>query len=108
MISPHTPPATKVVCIDARPVPVFKTSRPIGDLDGLSEGRSYNVLDIVEAPSTISGFAVVLVEIVRPQRNLGVGGFALERFRYAELPRSITALLTSQSLVHEREREVVE
>jgi hypothetical protein len=94
MISPHTPPGTKVVCIDANAnsnkKPGFNYK---GDLDGLSEGQVYTVshLQIGDQLDHMGEFEVVLVEI----RRLGSVGYLLSRFRLAVLPSCLTDCLTS-------------
>jgi hypothetical protein len=88
MISPHTPPGTKIICIDAdlhRRFNIhgfFFTS----SMDGLTKGAIYTVRDILPDETCIDKFEVRLVEIERP----GNDGYALSRFRYLELPRALT------------------
>lgn len=95
MISAHTPPGTRVVCIDddqfACCVPGWNY---VGTLDGLKKDVVYTIAEIVPAASLKSGFAAVLHEIVRPRVYLGFNrGFDIARFRYADLPSCLTELL---------------
>jgi hypothetical protein len=88
MISPHTPPGTKIVCVnDKRAIaPIKKNS-------------VYTVAEIVPVEKSPSKFHVVLVEIEIDevwQAMTDARGFSLHRFRYLDLPRSITDLLNVQ------------
>jgi len=88
MISPETPPGTEVVCIDA-------AAGPYGD-GGLQRGGIYTVDRI--APAIGGGHVVVLAEIApweiySPPWGLVGIGFDLKRFRYLDIPRSLTELL---------------
>ncbi len=88
MISPMTPPGTKVVCVidsglvsDGSPAPMRA-----GDICTVGAWRDASYFYAPE-----------------------IGGRTAmhrRRFRYLELPRSITSALTSQPLVTEREHEV--
>jgi hypothetical protein len=88
MISPDTPSGTEIVCVDA-------AAGPYGN-GGLRQGAIYTVDQI--ARSIDGGHVVVLAEI-RPWETFeppwGVVdiGFELKRFRYLEIPRSLTELL---------------
>ncbi len=64
----------------------------IGGLDGLQQGHIYTVKAIYPTGRAISGFAVLLHEI---ERDLGQG-WAIDRFRYLELPPCITDSLKAQ------------
>ncbi|WP_020176241.1 hypothetical protein [Methyloferula stellata] len=94
MISPHTPPGTKIVCIDAdlhRRFNIhgfFYTS----SMDGLTKDAVYTVRDVLPDETCIDQFEVRLVEIERPCN----GGYALSRFRYLELPRTLIDLLNTE------------
>lgn len=99
MISPHTPSGTKIVCIDAGAHTKYNTMpspHPSGQwaycLDGLLEGEIYTVSRIVEG---LDGLSVEIAEIRRPHRAVwGLPeGFALGRFRRAELPSCLTDIL---------------
>ncbi len=96
MISPHTPPGTKIVCVDAdlhRRFNIhgfFYTS----SMDGLAKNAIYTVRDVVPDETCIDKFEVRLVEIERPCN----GGYALSRFRYLELPRVLTDVLDGERL----------
>lgn len=104
MISPHTPPGTRVVCIDADAThqkyasPGFNVRTGPGSLDGLREGEVYTVAEI--RPSEVSriGLCVVLTEIKRPGAPSRGGGYALERFRLAALPKCLTDILTADPI----------
>jgi hypothetical protein len=90
MISPHTPPGTKVACIDDRYHTSYNAPRNVGagDMDGLRKGHVYTVQSIERDDYVKDGFAVVLVEIRRKLAGRDWGhGFALERFRYVGLPK---------------------
>ncbi len=78
MISPHTPPGTKVVCVDVSSDGKYMSSFWIGGLGGLQEGHIYTVKEIYPTQRAISGFAVLLHEIDRD----GGQGWAINRFRY--------------------------
>jgi hypothetical protein len=88
MISPNTPPGTEVVCVEAGP-------GRFGD-GGLRRGAIYTVERI--APAINGGHVVVLTEIppwqtyTPPWGLVGIG-FELRRFRYLDLPASLTGLL---------------
>ena len=91
MLSPHTPPGTRVVCIDDVKDGRYATRTVHNfDLNGLRLGEVYTVSAIAPNDGTTSGFIAVLVEIVRPGRTKG---FALERFRRVDLPECLTSLL---------------
>jgi hypothetical protein len=88
MINPETPPGTEVICVEAGP-------GRYGD-GGLRRGAIYTVDRI--APAIDGGYVVVLSEIppwqtyTPPWGLVGIG-FELRRFRYLDLPRSLTRLL---------------
>ncbi len=94
MISPRTPPGTKIICIDAdlhRRFNVhgfFFTS----SMDGLTKGAVYTVRDVQPDETCVDKFEVRLLEIERPCH----GGYALSRFRYLELPRTLTDVLHAE------------
>ena len=103
MISPHTPPGTKVVCIDAKPsVGRYASGYKVAHhgMDGLAEGPVYTVREIIPCRYAHAGLVVVLDEIVRPLigGNDWTRGFALNRFRRAELPRVLTDILIAVPL----------
>jgi hypothetical protein len=88
MISPDTAPGTEVVCIDAAP-------GRYGDA-GLRRGAIYTVERI--SPGIDGGHALVLAEIppwqsYAPPWGLVSVGFELKRFRYLDLPDSLSKLL---------------
>jgi hypothetical protein len=89
MISPFTKPGTKVVCIDASLTNAYNTRPCKLELDGLQLGATYTVDEIRPHALNKDGLIVVLQEIIR--RN--TPGYSLRRFRYAELPKSLTDLL---------------
>jgi hypothetical protein len=99
MISPFTPPGTKIVCIDAAPSHryIIRGAGPISpDLDGLRQWEIYTVAEIVEDRQVKAGFGVRLVEIVRPLAYPeDTGCYALERFKPAVLPKELTEALTA-------------
>jgi hypothetical protein len=90
MIRPDTPPGTEVICVEAEP-------GRYGDC-GLRRGSIYTVERIV--PAIDGGHVVVLSEIppwqayTPPWGLVGIG-FELRRFRYLDLPDSLTELLQS-------------
>ncbi len=89
MISPGTPPGTDVICIDDAP-------GPYGD-GGVSKGGIYTV-DRIE-PCVTGGFSVFLREVrpwesYAPPWGLVTIGFDPKRFRYLEIHKSLTELLT--------------
>ncbi len=100
MISPETPPGTEVVCVEAGP-------GRYGD-GGLLHGANYTVERI--APAIDGGHVVVLSEIppwqtyTPPWGLVGIG-FELRRFRYLDLPNSLTQLLKEAE--KEKEKEAV-
>jgi hypothetical protein len=91
MISPHTPPGTRIICIDADDNGQYETDdtdyRGVG-LDGLRLGDVYTVHLVDEDPGSTSGFCVILCEIIRQPKQLRFG-FALERFRRLDLPKCL-------------------
>jgi hypothetical protein len=90
MISPHTPPGTKIVCIDDQYHTNYNAPYNVGagDMDGLTKGHVYTVQAIERDDYVKDGFAVVLVEIRRKLAGRDWGhGFALMRFRYVDLPK---------------------
>jgi hypothetical protein len=95
MISPGTPPGADVICIDDTPGPY--------GAGGLSRGAIYTV-DRIE-PCVTGGYGVFLREVspwdsYAPPWGLVTIGFELKRFRYLEIHKSLTAML-SQPVVHE-------
>lgn len=102
MISPHTPPGTKIICIDAaeRPNPRPDLIRWDGHLDGLTAGEIYTVRDFRVCPF-LGRVEVRLHEIVRELDDSGESGFNLRRFRRADLPSCLTELLKPVNLPRE-------
>jgi hypothetical protein len=102
MITPDTPSGTEVVCVEAGP-------GRYGD-GGLRRGAIYTVERI--APAIDGGYVVVLTEIppwqtyTPPWGLVGIG-FELRRFRYLDLPESLTNLLEEASKELETEGEGV-
>lgn len=97
MISPHTPPGTRVICVNAK-VGGFNTNiNAVGDMDGLTQWETYTVRKIDICRFSKSGFTVDLTEIDRRPSVIGqlMSGFDIARFRYASLPKSLTDLLHS-------------
>lgn len=96
MISPDTPAGAEVICIDDSP-------GPYGD-GGLKRGALYTVARVVRA---IGGGHVVLLEEIAPWQGYAPPwgllsiGFELKRFRYLDIPGSLTRLLQAAG---ERER----
>ena len=81
MISPHTKSGTKIVCVNASGV---------GPHAHIDKGAVYTVARIglgVQWNTGVTGVGVFLVE--HDEANC----FDLSRFRYLELPRSLTSLL---------------
>lgn len=100
MISPNTAPGTKVVCVDDRPG-AFRVAgyRYSNNLDGLKAGEKYTIKEIAKNNHpALSEYCAVLVEISRdisnlnPNRKWYISGFHLARFRYLDLPESLTRL----------------
>jgi hypothetical protein len=93
MIRPDTKPGTDVVCISAGPGrlgPVF-----------LTEGAVYTVKQIVKG---VDDYCVLLADLppihsYKPPWGMVQVGFDLSRFRYLDLPRSLTELLEEVELV---------
>jgi len=90
MISPDTSPGTDVICID-------DNAGPFG-AGGLRKGMIYTVARIV--PAITGGYAVVLAELApwegfAPPWGVVEVGFDLKRFRYLNIPKSLTELLTT-------------
>jgi hypothetical protein len=88
MISPHTPRGTDIVCVNDTPGRYGS--------GGLQKGTVYTV-DYIEK-SIMGGHVVMLVEI-RPWKAFHPVwgpvhvGFELRRFRYLDIPKSLTDLL---------------
>jgi hypothetical protein len=88
MINPDTRPGTDVICID-------DACGPYG-ASGLQKGALYTVAKI--EPAITGGFGVILEEVspretyIPPWGPITVG-FELKRFRYLDLPKSLTRLL---------------
>jgi hypothetical protein len=87
MISPHTLPGTKVICIDANSHGLYDLHVcSVRGLDGLRLGHVYTVAEVMIDDDSINGFTVVLQEIHR--RGLRPG-FALQRFKRLGLPKCL-------------------
>lgn len=89
MISASTPPGTDVVCIEAGPGPYCNDTK-------LTKGSVYTIEQIV--PSIDGCFCATLVGIepptgYHPAFGMVHIGFELHRFRYLDIPRSLTKLL---------------
>ncbi len=90
MISPHTKSGTKIVCINASGV---------GPDAHIDKGAVYTVARIglgVQWNTGMTGVGVFLVE--HDESNC----FDLSRFRYLELPRSLTSLLNAMPVGTQR------
>lgn len=90
MISPHTKSGTKIVCINASGV---------GPDAHIDKGAVYTVARIglgVQWNTGMTGVGVFLVE--HDELNC----FDLSRFRYLELPRSLTSLLNAMPVGTQR------
>ncbi len=97
MISPHTPPGTKIICINAK-----RSIAPI------KKNAVYTVAEIVPVEKSPSKFHVVLAEIDIDQvwqAMTDARGFSLHRFRYLDLPQSITSLLNVQPIKDDADLE---
>lgn len=94
MISPQTPPGTKIICIDADANGKYMSAIWLGGLDGLQKGQIYTVRMIYPTKRTVSGFGVLLHEIMRG----GNHGWAIDRFKYLELPKCLTDALDTQPM----------
>ena len=92
MISPHTPPGTQIVCVDVSSNGKYLNAFWVGGLDGLKQGQIYTVKAVYPTHRATSGFAVLLCEIERE----GGQGWAIDRFRYLDLPASITDALKAR------------
>jgi hypothetical protein len=97
VISPHTPPGTKIVCInDKRAIAPIK------------KNAVYTVAQIVPVEKSPSKFHVILVEIeigITWQTMTDAKGFSLHRFRYLDLPKSLTNLLNVQPVKEDADLE---
>jgi len=95
MISPHTPPGTKIVCVnDKRAIAPIK------------KDAVYTVAEIVPVEKSPSKFHVILVEIDIDQMwqvMTDARGFSLHRFRYLDLPKSISSLLDVTPVLDDEE-----
>lgn len=96
MIRADTPPGTEIVCVDAAPGPYGES--------GLQQGAIYTVERI--APAIDGGHVVVVAELppcesFAPPWGLVDIGFELKRFRYLDIPRSLTRLLEATRVVEE-------
>ncbi len=82
MISPHTPPGTKVVCIENRgdPVEPVKPVRPV-------IGAVYTLKFIYPCKYSTGGFACEIVELAHAPH-----GYSLRLFRRLELPKILTEI----------------
>jgi len=98
MISPFTKPGTKVVCISSGSL-VHRGNMSIRP-HWIKVGKAYTVVEVVEHPSTKSGFVVALEESP-------VAYYGLHLFRYLELPKSITDCLNVAPVDRERLTERV-
>jgi hypothetical protein len=103
MISSHTAPGTKVICIDADCDGKYMSAPWIGGLGSLKEGEIYTVKATYPTDRAISGFAVLLYEIERDQDQ----GWAIDRFRYLDLPSCISDALNAQPMP-DKANELVE
>lgn len=96
MISKNTVPGTYIICIDDGTHGKYNvTCKPkdtIPYLDGLTKNHIYTVRNISPCVYSTTGYVVILNEIIR---TFSSGGFALERFDYLQLPKSITKLLNT-------------
>lgn len=90
MISPHTPPGTKVVCIG-------QTGEENKHLPALKVGDVYTLDRIEDGFTSPDGFGVYLCEIVHPESIEPAGiyswAYGLADFRRLELPSCLTELL---------------
>lgn len=92
VISPHTAPGTKVVCVDDADGRYRVPGILYGSgLHGLKSGETYTVARIETSKFVAGGFIAVLVEIDRA--SLTNPGYSLGRFRYAALPSCLTEIL---------------
>lgn len=106
MISPHTPPGTKIVCTDAEPHKRYVLEHNVGtNMHGLTKDAVYTVREIMPYSLTVSGFIVCLDEIVR---GFYLEGYDLKRFRRLELPSSLTSILETAPVRAPTELEPVE
>ena len=93
MISPHTPPGTKVIAVAAG-IP----DDPDFAADALQIGVIYTVHAIDSMPHSASGFGAFLVERDATHK------YGLGLLRYAELPRCLTNILIAVPRVLEEQR----
>lgn len=105
MISPSTPPGTKIVCIDVDPfVYVIETCRVTEFADMLTLGAEYTLEQIVPITYTRGPsptryrtpfYAAVLCETLNRDHRGEPSGWRLQRFRRRDLPESLTRLQTA-------------
>jgi hypothetical protein len=85
MLSPTTPPGTRVMCINTRDFfyvdPRF-AALTTGTFDGLTEGRVYTLRGFTPDEDMIAGFVAHVDEIVRGRKlRRSEQGYAPQRFR---------------------------
>jgi hypothetical protein len=91
MISPHTPPGTKVVCIQLPRETISRYTKRPRPLDRkMALGATYTVVRIVPADWQPTGYVAELQEI--GPRSL----YGLHLFRRLDLPECLTNLLDVQ------------
>lgn len=105
MISPHTAPGTKIICVDDAldGYTNWPSCRLTDDLDGLRKDETYTVAEICEDDIARSGFVVIVREIERLLIGDNNRGFDIARFRYASLPSCLTELLNTAPIKSDRE-----
>ncbi len=87
MISPHTPPGTKVVTINISAVYLADGNRPNDATPTVKNGETLTIKAIIEAPGFSCGFAACLEEL--PFNHLVL----LNCLRRLDLPKCLTDLL---------------
>lgn len=109
-----TAPGTLIMCINADirafPSPYFKYARN-AHLSGLTAGQVYTLRKIIPSKVSRNNFEVILEEIDRgydPHSRKDEIGFDIGRFKIAQLPKSITSLLTSTPIKNDSKIKEIE
>jgi len=95
MISPHTPPGTKVVFLGVSHR-IISAARSVGGYRIPEEGAELTVQEIYPTPIASCGFAAMLAEV-------DAHGFCLTTLRRLDLPECLTSLLNTTPLPVDKE-----